>query len=698
MKDKSQNEFSLIYATSDLIMMPSLRHMTSSISYSTVDAMTQIAGRYRYFDQKFTSPILRFLSLSILLSQCVVPLACGGMSEQKSTQLLTQLMLPDDASLFCAQQRQPCVNLDRIHQNVTRKRVPILGRMLDAFHRLPLLLKVIVLFVMICVKFMLAFASLKFILQSSTNMTSSSGGSLEQSSWKSLLTQPFLTKEASIAGIVQPGLKGVSPLQINGVNQSSDKTAAAAMGMGMVGSGDQPPMRILHIVTALAEYNNGRRGTERGEDRLQKVFIPVLVSSVESMIAEPYNYEVDVYLILHFKLLPERRKLIEDALPEGVGLQVWDEATPIAYDQHKDKAMKPVTRGLARQHRFVIKDKIDQYDFFTVYEDDMRITGAHIDHFLHVTSEIQKLVDAAPETLEDDSLKERIPTKQQRFYGPMTKKQLKRLIPGMIRVEVLLDEEKMPAQPKLDPIAIDHDMPIGESGSTQEVHFDPVTCCHVPPNLGKLPPSPGKDQVMAWEASVKGAIVREVPKGGSDTLDWVLLQPGPKRLSKDEFIGGYWSGRDGNYGDLEQPGAGDPQLIAQGGGWMLTREQILDIHLNHCPGGFLPPYDDEYFRGEDGLIMNNVEFWSGGYGLFSGVRGGCNMQRIISLNPEHLSKHFIYHTANNKQKPGEIQKNRLVKVNNMVGQIITVIKNAQKFKEEQVTQNAQKFKEEQVTQ
>jgi hypothetical protein len=445
-----------------------------------------------------------------------------------------------------------------------------------------------------------------------------------------------------------------------------------------------PPMRILHIVTALAEYNNGRRGTERGEDRLQKVFIPVLASSVESMMADPYNYQVDVYLVLHFKLLPERRKLIEDALPDGVGLQVWDEATPIAYDERKDDTMKPVTRGLARQHRFVIKDKIDHYDFFTVYEDDMRITGAHIAHFLEITNEIQKLVDAAPESLED-GLREPVPTKQQRFYGPMTKKQLKRMIPGMIRVEVLLDEKENPTQKDLDPIVIDHDMPIGNSGDTQHVEFDPAPCCHVPPNLGKLPSSPEADQIMAWETGVKGAIVRELPTEGSDSLDWVILQPGPKRLPKDEFIGGYWAGRDGDYGNLEQPGAGDPQLIAQGGGWMLTREQILDVHLNHCPGGFLPPYEDENFRGEDGLVMNNVEFWSGGYGLFTGVKGGCNMQRIISLNPEHLSKHFIYHTANNKQKRGEIQNRRLVKVNNMIGQIITVLKNAQAFRKKQMT-------------
>merc|ERR1719162_1894204 len=146
----------------------------------------------------------------------------------------------------------------------------------------------------------------------------------------------------------------------------------------------ETPLRVLHIVTALTDYNNGRRGTIHGEDRLQKVMIPVLVDSVSTMISPPYNYQVDVYLVLGWKLIPERRKLIEDALPEGVGLEIWDDASPLGYDTRKENNIKKVTRALARQHRFVIKDKLDYYDLFSVFEDDMRVTGGHISHFLEV--------------------------------------------------------------------------------------------------------------------------------------------------------------------------------------------------------------------------------------------------------------------------------------------------------------------------
>merc|ERR1712232_793010 len=60
-------------------------------------------------------------------------------------------------------------------------------------------------------------------------------------------------------------------------------------------------MRILHIVTALHEYDNGRRGTVKGDDRLQGTLIPVLSEAVKSMKRQS-NWDVDVYLILGYTL------------------------------------------------------------------------------------------------------------------------------------------------------------------------------------------------------------------------------------------------------------------------------------------------------------------------------------------------------------------------------------------------------------
>ena len=440
---------------------------------------------------------------------------------------------------------------------------------------------------------------------------------------------------------------------------------------------DDQPLRILHIVTALRDINNGQRGTVHGEDRLQKVFIPILKNSVESMISEPYNYQVDVFLVLGWKLLPERRKLIEDALPEGVGLQIWDDAIPFGYDRPKtDETIKEVTRALARQHRYVIKDKLQYYDLFTVFEDDMRVTGQHVHHFLEMSDELKKLKDAAPDTVPEGE-----PTKdsEQRFYGGLTKKQLSAMIPGFIRVEVLLDESQWPSQKQLDNIPVDLEFKTAD-GKTEHRTFDPKPCCHVPENLGKMPPSPKFDEIMIWETGVKGTVVRQMPKkGGTGLLDWVMLQPGKKDFGSEYWTGGYWSGRDGAYGKMPRPGAGDPQLIAQQGGWMLTSEQLIEMHNNHCDHGFFPPYEGPDHGGnynQEGLTLNNVEFWSGGFSIFSGTRAGCNMQRVVNLDPDHFSKHFLYHTANNKQKT--LQNFRLLKANNFLGQINSVVKAAKR--------------------
>jgi hypothetical protein len=108
---------------------------------------------------------------------------------------------------------------------------------------------------------------------------------------------------------------------------------------------------------------------------------------------------------------------------------------------------------------------------------------------------------------------------------------------------------------------------------------------------------------------------------------------------------------------------------------MATREQILQLNSDLCQGSFLPPFDAPQHAG-DGHIMKNVEFWSGGYQLFTGVRGGCNMQRVVSM--DHFSKHFIYHVANNKQK--QLSQERLVRADHLYAQLNSVQKAAKRTK------------------
>lgn len=108
---------------------------------------------------------------------------------------------------------------------------------------------------------------------------------------------------------------------------------------------------------------------------------------------------------------------------------------------------------------------------------------------------------------------------------------------------------------------------------------------------------------------------------------------------------------------------------------MATRKQIWEWHTEVCPGGFLPPYDvpDYHF---DGLDMRNVEYWSGGISLFT-KRHACNLQRFISLDPDHFNRQLLYHTANNKQRQLHGRRKSFVKANDLLGQLNTVRKNAE---------------------
>ncbi len=441
-----------------------------------------------------------------------------------------------------------------------------------------------------------------------------------------------------------------------------------------------PKTRILYIVTTLSEYNTGSRATTKGQDRLGELLIPVLVDGVQTMVQPPFDYHVDVFLISAYALSREREERIRQALPIGVGFQVWDNAAPLGYElKHSPNKVVDNTRALARQHRFVIKDKFPYYDIFLAFEDDMRITGHHVQHFLEVSKEIDHLREQAPsqsQLKDGGGIPENIEDYHHtKFYGDMTKEQLARVIPGFMRVEVLINETENGAQSDILPIEQDFSFP---QHPDDEIHVDPTICCHVQmtPNMG-TPETPNMENLVVWETNIKGFSLRQLPSG-STILDWVVLMMGPgKRMDPTELLGGYWSGREGAFGDEPRPSGGAPTLIAQQGGWMLTRDQIYRMNDGLCFDTFLPPFDEPTYTA-DGQHSMNVEFWSGSYQIFTGVKGGCNMQRIMSIHPDHFSKHLIYHVANNKQR--QLTGNRMVRADHLFGQLNTVQKMAQHAK------------------
>jgi hypothetical protein len=64
------------------------------------------------------------------------------------------------------------------------------------------------------------------------------------------------------------------------------------------------------------------------------------------------------------------------------------------------------------------------------------------------------------------------------------------------------------------------------------------------------------------------------------------------------------------------------------------------------------------------------------------------MQRIVSLDPDGFSRHLVYHSANNKQRQltAMRKRERFVKVDNLLGQLNTVKKNAQESMRKELAQ------------
>jgi hypothetical protein len=336
------------------------------------------------------------------------------------------------------------------------------------------------------------------------------------------------------------------------------------------------PLRILYTVTTLAEYDEGHRATTKGFDRLSNLLIPVVKEGVESILEK--GYHVDVFIVSHYEMT--RPQLLRDALPDSVHVRYWDNAAPISYkpdqrDNPKAKLWKN-TLALARQHRFVVKDNLMDYDMFLNFEDDMILHGDMVEHHLEMTQMLYQLRETAPDTVPDSQL--------DNFYGPLTKDQLKRCYPGLLRVEVLLEEETYPAQPELDPVPV-----------TPHKDIDPKPCCHLhaAAHDEKRPAAPTSDKLFLWETNIVALGVRHM-----EELGWVALLRGPRPRQGEHglTLSDFWSGTNQYFGKQGRPKPGEFNMINNQGGWMGTQQQIWEWHTEICPGGFLPPFEGPHYN------------------------------------------------------------------------------------------------------
>ena len=358
---------------------------------------------------------------------------------------------------------------------------------------------------------------------------------------------------------------------------------------------DDSPVKVLYVVTSLAEYNNGKRATIKGSDRFLHLMLPVIMDGIETMVegkttttattttataddgakSTQIRLNVDFFLITAYELRPERQQLIRDRLRaisekhnNVIGFDFWDNATPLGYTTDGKRRMNDPnmtrqklrynTRALARQHRYVVRDKLEHYDMFVCFEDDMRITKQHVEHFWKSSLEIERLRSVAPKSLSfvEDKDGKRIEEfddvehyKKTKFFGKMSKRQLERVVPGFVRVEALTNDTSfyrhIESNDVLDilPIPLDYEFEVSLSPSSdksqssssttkkQLVHYeiDPSICCHVSVEEQKeikLPQNPQPEDLVIWETNAVAFSLRQFPEGSSDLLEWSILMLG----------------------------------------------------------------------------------------------------------------------------------------------------------------------------
>lgn len=196
----------------------------------------------------------------------------------------------------------------------------------------------------------------------------------------------------------------------------------------------------------------------------------------------------------------------------------------------------------------------------------MLIKGEAVQNYIELTEELYRLRELAPEVAPNEQFL------ADKFYGVMTKSQLQRMIPGFIRVEVLLEESKFGAQKELDPVPI-----------IDRPQIDPNPCCLISNPLSasdSRPQEPSSDKLILWETNIKPLGVRKLPV--QSKIDWVVLQRGPHVEDETLGIRDYWSGRDHYYEifpekkDRIRPPNSKFQYVNNQGGWMATRQQIFE--------------------------------------------------------------------------------------------------------------------------
>jgi hypothetical protein len=293
------------------------------------------------------------------------------------------------------------------------------------------------------------------------------------------------------------------------------------------------------------------------------------------------GYHVDVYIISYYPMT--RRSLVVSAIQSvspNTTVRFWDEAAPLAYNAEHRRALFDYDVALSRQHRFVVKDHLFDYDLFLNFEDDMVLMAPLVTNYLELTAQLETLRASTSQNYSGVISKKQ----NKQFYGPLTREQLKRTYPGLIRVEVLLKDtlvRRSSPEKRYGAVPLPEDYNDDSSSS-----IDPSFCCHLDEDVvdKTRPRAPSIDKIYLWETNILALGVRRF----TNHLGWMALLRGPSWRDpavRNTTLSDFWSGTKGYFGTNRRPQSNEFRFLNNGGGWMGTRKQIWEWHTEICEGG-----------------------------------------------------------------------------------------------------------------
>ena len=319
-----------------------------------------------------------------------------------------------------------------IFHNVTRKKLPFIGRQIDKFHSLPLPFRLVGLFIFFLYKVIVTYTMIKLFFPSSSHSeldllrralhwnqdADTSTTNLEKNKEDLSIHHPIETLPSTIFENSLDVETEKKYLEDDALTQKKSKIFNTLSNL-----------RILKIVLSTRTFVNNENDLEA--KYVSDELIPSLLETFTRITSFQDSAEVDIHLILSWKLKDELRQKIQTSIPSKYSLVIIDDISSHHKHINESRDIDSITLKLINEYQQIIKQNLDKYDFFTVFDADMRITGNHILHYIQKVNDLYHFIESAHDTRENQNRDHTLALKSLGISS------LSKLAPGYLLVNVV---------------------------------------------------------------------------------------------------------------------------------------------------------------------------------------------------------------------------------------------------------------------